>query len=159
MNLASVLHQMMQDSMSAAQLTDLKVGTVAAVDPLEITINAAMAPLQAGVLYLTAAVVERKIPILTHFHEIPAGTLSHNHSGEVGQDLSSVYQTGSSLVSQGASGTQEENIVCYENGQPLPVEDGYIILNRGLQVGDKVLLLRVQQGQRFVVLSRVMEVS
>lgn len=131
MNLASVLHQMMQDSMSAAQLTDLKVGTVAAVDPLEITINAAMAPLQAGVLYLTAAVVEKKIPVLSHTHTYTDGT------------------TGEALTS----------VVCLEGGQPLPVEDGYIILNRGLQVGDKVLLLRVQQGQRFVVLSRVMEVS
>lgn len=135
MNLAGVLHQMMQDSMGAAQLTDLKVGTVAAVDPLEITINSAMAPLQAGVLYLTAAVVEKKIPVLSHTH---------------------------TYTDDGASSTTGEaltSIVCLEGGQPLPVEDGYIILNRGLQVGDKVLLLRVQQGQRFVVLSRVMEVS
>ena len=31
----------------------------------------------------------------------------------------------------------------------------YIILNPALKVGDKVLLLRVQSGQKFIVLSRV----
>ena len=40
---------------------------------------------------------------------------------------------------------------------PLPVENGFIILNRGLAVGDKVLLLRVQSGQKFIILSRVMK--
>ena len=53
----------------------------------------------------------------------------------------------------------QSNIICYENGQALPVEDGYIILNRALAVGDKVLLLRVQKGQKFIVLSRVMEAT
>ena len=38
-----------------------------------------------------------------------------------------------------------------------PVEGGYIILNRGLEAGDKVLMLRVQNGQKFLVLSRVFE--
>ena len=35
------------------------------------------------------------------------------------------------------------------------MEDGYIILNRALAVGDEVILLRVQNGQKFIVLSRV----
>ena len=49
------------------------------------------------------------------------------------------------------------NIACYENGIALPVEKGYIIINRALAAGDKVLLLRVQSGQKFIVLSRVFE--
>ena len=47
--------------------------------------------------------------------------------------------------------------MCIENGQPLPVEDGYIILNRALAAGDKVLLLRVETGARYIVLSRMFE--
>lgn len=46
---------------------------------------------------------------------------------------------------------------CMEHGVPVPPSEGYTILNRGLAVGDKVLLLRVMHGQRFVVLSRVFE--
>ena len=131
MELADVLRRMTEDGLNASQLTDLKIGTVTGTNPLEITVNPAMPPLKPGVLYLTAAAAERKIPLLAHSHTTPAG------------------ETGKSL----------ENLAALENGLPLPVKDGYIILNRGLESGDKVLLLRVMRGQRYVVLSRVMEVT
>lgn len=44
-----------------------------------------------------------------------------------------------------------------ENGVVQPVENGYIIINRGLAKGDKVLLFRSDGGQRYIVLSRVFE--
>lgn len=155
MELKDVLQQISQQSYSASQPTDLCIGTVTAVNPLEITINIAMAPLQQSVLYLTASVVERKIPVLSHSHYIPAGTLTHTHGGAVAEDLTGQYQTNNSLLSSGAdTSLQTEDIVCYENGTALPVEDGYIILNRALEVGDEVLLLKVQRGQKFIVLSR-----
>ena len=147
MELKDVLQQMMQQSQAAMQPTDLCVGTVDAVHPLAITINPAMAPLRQEVLYLTERVVEKKIPILTHSHTIPAGTLWHNHGGAVGDDLGASCATGEML----------QPVRCYENGKALPVENGYIILNRALAVGDRVLLLKVQKGQKFIILSRVFE--
>ena len=147
MELKDVLQQMMQQSQAAMQPTDLCVGTVDAVHPLAITINTAMAPLRQEVLYLTESVVEKKIPILTHSHTIPAGTLRHNHGGAVGDDLGASCATGEML----------QPVRCYENGKPLPVENGYIILNRALAVGDRVLLLKVQKAQKFIILSRVFE--
>ena len=136
MELKDILQQLTQESMKSAQLTDLQIGTVTSVSPLEITVSTSMAPLQSGVLYLTVNVVEKKIPVLQHNHVI--------HDTYTG------------------GGTSEDNlmqssIICYENGTALPVQNGYIILNRALEVGDIVLLLRVQNGQKFVVLSRVME--
>lgn len=136
MNLSEVLYQMMEQSQQAAQLTDLKVGTVTKADPLEITISASMAPLRGPVLLLTSAVVEKKIPVLQHNHVI------HD-----------TYTGGGSCESS----LLTNEIICVENGSPLPVEDGYIILNRALSVGDKVILLRVLNGQQFIVLSRVFE--
>ena len=52
---------------------------------------------------------------------------------------------------------QAENFVGWENGAALPLskDKKYIILNPALKAGDKVLLLRVQSGQKFIVLSRV----
>ena len=47
--------------------------------------------------------------------------------------------------------------MCWEDGKKLPVKDGFIILNRRLEEGDRVLLLRVQHGQKFIVLSRIFE--
>jgi hypothetical protein len=131
MELKDVLYQMMNDHQNATQPADLRVGTVTAVNPLEITINTAMAPLKAGILLLTEPVVEKKIPILQHLHNTPAGLSDER--------------------------LLESQIICYEHGKPLPVENGYIILNRALEVGDKVLLMRVQNGQKFIILSRVFE--
>lgn len=127
MELIDALHQISQQSQKAMQPTELVIGTVTGISPLEITSNTAMAPLREAVLYLTANVVEKKIPILQHTHTTPEGT------------------TSSAL----------DSIACLENGEALPVENGYIILNRALEVGDKVLMMKVQHGQKFVVLSRV----
>ena len=138
MELKDILQQMMQESMKSAQLADLQIGTVTAVNPLEITISASMAPLRASVLYLTSSVVEKKIPVLEHIHTI---TVHDSYTGGGTADCASALS----------------NIACYENGTALPIENGYIIINRALAAGDKVLLLRVQSGQKFIVLSRVFE--
>lgn len=129
MELKDIIQKIVTQTLDAMQPTDLRIGTVNSADPLEITINPAMAPLRRKVLYLTEAVVEKKIPILRHSHACPEGV------------------TTDALL--------ENDVICREDGDPLPVADGYIILNRALAVGDRVLLLRVQGGQRFVVLSRV----
>lgn len=136
MTLSETLYMMMQQNQQAGQPTDLRVGTVTSTDPLEISINTAMAPLRREVLLLTESVVEKKIPVLQHNHIIHD---SYSGGGSSEDNL------------------LESQIVCYENGQPLPVEDGYIILNRALAVGDRVLLLRVQNGQGYIILSRVFE--
>ena len=136
MELKDVLQQMIQENAQAGQPTDIRIGTVTSADPLEITINTQMAPLKASVLYLTAAVVEKKIPVVEHSHTI---------------EVQDTYTGGGSATCS----TELSHIICYENGAALPVENGYIILNRALAVGDEVILLRVQNGQKFIVLSRV----
>lgn len=187
MDLIDTLHGIVEGSMNAYGLSDLAVGTVSRTDPLEITIRETMAPLPQEVLWLTAAVVEKKIPVLTHEHitkgfrhghtvsgighSHTVSGLGHSHStdeGSTGTGLDGSYQTGDSLGGSYATGDalmpdaytsdkRLENIVCYEDGKALPVEDGYIILNRGLAAGDKVLLLRVMRGQQFIVWSRIFE--
>lgn len=131
MELRDVLQQMMQANQKGMQPTELCIGTVTSASPLEITINTQMAPLRSPVLYLTESVIEKKIPILQHTHVIHD---TYSGGGSCEEALSA--------------------IACQENGKALPVENGYIILNRSLAVGDEVLLLRVQHGQKFIVLSR-----
>lgn len=118
MELKDVLYQMMDQSRQASQPAELKIGTVTAAAPLTVSINPAMAPIQNSLLYLTSAVVERKISPLV------AGL---------------------------------DDVVCTENGTALPADSTGITINRALQVGDRVLLLRVQNGQKYIVLSRVFE--
>ena len=138
MSLLNTLCLINESNQRAGHPTDLRTGTVTSASPLEITINTQMAPLKAPTLILTEAVVEKKIPVLEHTHGI------HD-----------TYTGGGSCD----PALLESQILCQEHGQALPVEDGYIILNRALEVGDRVLLLRVENGQRFLVLSRVFEVA
>lgn len=148
MELLDVLQQIAQQGADALSPADLVIGTVTAVAPLEISIDPAMDTLRAPVLYLSAAVVERKLPILRHSHQV--GGLGHSHNtpeGSTSSDLTGTYDTTPAL----------ENIACIEHGKALPVKDGYILLNRGLEAGDRVLLLQVMHGQRFIILSRVFE--
>ena len=156
MNLVDALVMVSEATAKASQPCDLEVGTVTTVNPLSVTRDVAQAPLTEAVLILTESVVEKKIPILDHIHHI--NTLGHSHTcpdGGTSTNLTGSYPTLTSLVSEGANSDQTQDIICYEHGQPLPIEDGYIILNRALEVGDKVLLLRVQKGQKFIILSRV----
>lgn len=204
MELRDVLYQMMQRNAAAMQPTDLCVGTVVGTGPLQVSLSAQTAPLEGAQLILTAAVVEKKIPVLTHIHEMEGlshthtlsglghshdttgfahshttGGLSHAHTlaeGQTGAALTGSYSSDEQLAgtfssdqkltgtytTSGALGDVEmqgalSGVVCIENGQPLPVEDGYIILNRALAAGDKVLLLRVERGARYIVLSRMFE--
>lgn len=156
MNLVDALVMVSEGTAKASQPCDLEVGTVTTVNPLSVTRDVAQAPLTEAVLILTESVVEKKIPILNHIHHI--NTLGHSHTcpdGGTSTNLTGSYPTLTSLVSEGANSDQTQDIICYEHGQPLPIEDGYIILNRALEVGDKVLLLRVHKGQKFIILSRV----
>lgn len=128
MELIEVLQKISQDAAGGMGLTDLTTGTVTREDPLEITTQTSMQVLKSPVLYLTSAVVEKKLSPLAHSHTYGEGTAT--------QDAL-------------------EGVFCAENGQTLPADSSGITLNRGLETGDKVLLLRVQRGQKFVVLSRI----
>lgn len=146
MELIDVLQQIAQSSQRAMQPAELQIGTVVSEAPLEISVNAAMAPLKAEVLHLTESVVEKKIPALSHSHQ--TGGLSHSHTAKEGS-------TSASLSGSYPSDARLTGIACIEHGVKLPAENGYIILNRRLQAGDKVLLLQVRHGQEFIVLSRL----
>lgn len=148
MQLIDMMQQIAQQSQQASQPTELCTGTVVSASPLEITVDTTMAPLRAPVLYLTSAVVEKKITTLKHTHQIEE--LAHSHlyaQGQTQDALESPVETEPAL----------EAVVCLENGAALPKDAQYITLNRALAAGDKVLLLRVQHGQKFIVLSRIFE--
>lgn len=160
MELIDVLQQINQNSQHASAPTDLAIGTVTKAAPLEISINAHMGPIKEPVLYLTSAVIEKKIPVLEHTHGAPAGVTdqapAHSHALKEG-GLTEPGGGHSHSLPGGATGAalQQQEIACLENGEKLPVEKGYIVLNRGLREKDKVLMLRVQHGQKFIVLSRI----
>ncbi len=165
MELIEVLQEINQRSIRAVQPSDMAIGTVQTAKPLTIRISPAMAPLEESQLYLTASVVEKKIPQLTHCHDTGGfvhshrvSGLGHSHSASGGtteEALDGSYSTSPGLNDTYTSDNRLGEIAALENGKALPAKDGYIILNRGLEEGDKVMLLQVMGGQKFIVLSRL----
>ena len=128
MNLVQVVQGIVKETMKAYQPAEMQIGTVTSASPLEITLDTTMQVLKQQVLYLSETVVEKKIPVLEHTHQAPGGT------------------TQPALL--------QSEIICDEHGTGLGVKDNSIIFNNALSVGDKVILMRVQNGQKFVILSR-----
>ena len=146
MELIDAIQQVIDGYMKNSGATDVVFGTVTKANPLEITLINTMLPIPKDLLYLTESVIEKKIPDLKHYHTINVLGHSHTVSGvTTSTDLSESYNTQNKLA----------NHKVVENGQILPIVDGYIIINKGLAVGDKVMMLRVKAGQAFIVLSRV----
>ena len=131
MNLVQVVQGIVRETMKAYQPAEMQIGTVTSASPLEITLDTTMQVLKQQVLYLSETVVEKKIPVLEHTHQAPGGT------------------TQPALL--------QSEIICDEHGTGLGVKDNSIIFNNALSVGDKVILMRVQNGQKFVILSRTFD--
>lgn len=56
MTLIDMIHKIVQETVSAMQMTEYVPGTVVSASPLEISINPAMAPLKSIVLIMTSGV-------------------------------------------------------------------------------------------------------
>ena len=105
MNLTDILHQIAQESMEGSGLSAMTIGTVTSAKPLAVKIREGMADIPQEALRLTAAVIEKKIPVLKHQH-ITKGfrhdhgipDLSHSQTteeGETGAALEGSLRTGS----------------------------------------------------------------
>lgn len=127
MTLLDALLEVNKAGLGSQQPTDLAVGTVETTNPLSIRLDVSQAPLRSEVLYLTSAVIEKKLSYLGHRHTVGGSTTSEALTAPV----------------------------CYENGVALPSDSSGVTINRGLAAGDKVLLLSVQRGQKYLVLSRI----
>lgn len=141
MELLQVIQQICSQTVSSMQPADICFGKVVSKDPLQIQTDMFKEPLRKEVLILTASVIEKKIEIKQHKHTVSG--LSHSHGGS--SALGGTYDT--SLVNL--------NPKCIENGIELPAGPDWVIITRGLEVGDQVCMLSVQNGQKFVVLSRL----
>lgn len=155
MELSGTIQKIVKQYFDGRGMTDMVIGTVTKIDPaLEITLEETMIPLRGDMLVLTDAVIEKRLSINGHIHNI--NTLTHSHSyTDSDNGSTSTKTTGDALTGSYVSLASMENIICYENNVALPVRENQVIINRGLIVGDKVIMLRVSDGGRFVVWSRV----
>ena len=175
--MSTLLQEIQKIAIKAVQATnpvEFVIGTVTGDSPLSVRLSESSITISGDSLILSQAVVERKLMIKKHTHTIGTDLQTHTHpySGTcavvIPPDTAPI--TGESAGNTSAS-TQLQpttkvddtvlDVVYSEHGQELEEQveksddDVVITFNRGLAKGDKVLMLKVCEGQRFVILSRV----
>lgn len=180
-NLVQSIQQIVENVLDNRGLTNMELGTVTSIDPLKITILTTMLPIPPQMLQLTEGVMRKVIYVRGHIHNI--NTLSHTHTtsglghshsnsgtGTIGEALTGTYESNAGLTGSYPTLGSIENMQVYEDGVALPstlVPDPEnpelmvreVVINPGLALNDKVILMKVYDGQRFIVLSRVFEID
>lgn len=137
---------------NASQLMDLRFGIVESVEPLKIRINPKMV-LDDNYLILTNAVKDHAVDISVSWSTVEddylhEGAMKHTH--QPGQ-----YKDGEGSPLSGVSGAP----VAFDTKHKHDIKGRKkIIIHNGLTLGEKVLLLRTQGGQDYVVIDRVDEI-
>ena len=131
------LLKIMQEAgkMPTGETTDLLFGVVTSKDPLKIKVDNRY-EVTKDFLILSALCKETVIPIPAHTHVLQA------HSTQSAGDPSHTHDISQKETVGGVTVTEE------------PAAFTSIKLWRGLEVGDKVRMLRVNKGQSFYVIER-----
>lgn len=125
------LKQLVSNVMGASQLSDISFGVVISPNPLQVQLNQKMI-LTDEYLILTNAVRDHAVDITVSWTTVDN---THKHgNGNNGQPTDDVTHN------HGIQGRKK------------------ITIHNGLTAGEKVLLLRAQGGQKYVILDRVDEV-
>lgn len=162
-NLLTTIQRIAVKAVEATNPVTFYIGTVTSVDPLKVRIHNTTIEVDQDCLVLSSAVVEKKITINSHDHPIGDALTNHTHQyidTTPTASVSSVTQASTDLAGAKVAPITLEGS-CVEHGEDLPVEqkDNNLVItyNRGLKKDDKVLMLKVSNGQQFVILSRVFE--
>nr|DAK60240.1 MAG TPA: Protein of unknown function (DUF2577) [Caudoviricetes sp.] len=215
-NIVVLIQKIIDNFLSSKSFTDLKVGTVKSIDPLQIKLMGSFIVLDESNLILTENVIRKEIRIKPHQHFFEDDHFKHNHgsplkfpksvtvegsitnipalaspAGPVSGTISSTWQqtkgevtfdegkkdldlsdSGDEIFTKLNRQSTESTLEVVVNGKTIPLsldpddekeEDDkdspvyWGVLNHGLYPEDKVLLLEVNSGTRWVVLSRMYE--
>ncbi len=140
--LLQVMKRAAVEAVAAGQPVALCYGTVRSVEPLQIMADQKL-PLEAEQLELTGAVQDR-------FVDIEINAYTENDAFMDGRHTHGIIDTytGGGSADEGNLNTTHKHAV---KGRKK------LRLFNGLQVGERVLLLRWQGGQKYLVLDRVSE--
>lgn len=170
-NLLQVIQSIAVNAVNASNPASLCFGTVTNESPLEIRLNESTLTISGDAILLTESVVERKLTIDKHLHTLPDNVKKHTHpvngnfNGTVGGAAASGTVNGNASASTDI-GDKTDNTVLSVHWDEFGVslddkqitssdEKVEIILTRKLEKDDKVIMLRLMGGQKFLVLSRV----
>ena len=179
-NLVEVIKKVALEAVSASNPTSLVIGKVTNISPLQITIEQRLT-LDEDFLILTKNVTDHYVDMsvshstvsngiagLSHSHdysgetkEISIDSHTHNVANDTGESTSSEAGAGSTLHKHSYSGTTNEALSNSESATKHSHEykgKKKIMLHYGLKQGESVLLIKMQGGQKYIVLDRIGDV-
>ena len=140
MNTGVAIRRLIQDTIDSENLADYAIGIVSGIEPLKIKLTGMEEELFGECLYETEGVLEKTIDKVEHEHKYFDSDTGEGASGSSNRETE----------------TELPNIQCYLKGEPLGYsKDNKIIINKGLEVGDKVIMLKVRHGQVYIILSKL----
>ena len=173
-NLLTVIQQIAVNAVQSTNPMEYRIGTVTSADPLKIRLNDSTLEISGSSILLTEPVVEKKITIQKHTHKIGATIASHTHivtptdltviaapapTTPPGPSVSGVVPATNDFNKDTTIIDTVLDAKCTEFGVDLPIKSDsnkiVFTTNRALEKDDKVLMLKVSDGQQFIVLSRI----
>ena len=176
-NLVEVIKKVAIEAVQASNPASLVIGEVTSVNPLNITIEQRLT-LDEDFLILTKNVTDHYVDMTVSHSTVSNGIsgLSHSHSysgetketnvdahthditSETGGSTSSEAVSGSTLHKHSYSGTTNDALSGAEAATKH--SHGYkgrkkIMLHYGLKQGESVLLIKMQGGQKYIVIDRI----
>lgn len=151
-SIATSVQRLAKNVMNASQLTDLRLGIVESVNPLKIRLDQ-QTVFTDEYLILTNAVKDHSVDISVSWateedNFLDQNAMMHTHDG-----TPLIGNSGKPIVGQTGTTTNFDTTHHHEiKGRKK------IIVYNGLTVGEKVLLLRTQGGQYYIVIDRVDEI-
>lgn len=169
-NLLNTIQQIAVQAVQANNPISFLYGTVKKVNPLAIEVgdNGLVIPEKA--LILCEPVIEKKLTIKKHNHTIGSALVDHTHqvSGTAGTyPFNTTSEAGSGLNAKTTVDNTVLDAYCQEFKMDdehklpaVPDEDKIVVtINKALEVGEKVVMLKVCSGQEFIVLSRMYDLG
>lgn len=171
-NLLTTIQSIAVNAVKSTVPVEYCIGTVTSESPLKVRLNDSTLEVWGDTLMLTSAVVERKMTIKKHNHGIGDELKDHVHQYEcngaplltAGPALKSPPSTPNSPIPFETNKVDDEVLDAFvtEFGKekldvkkPTDKSEIIVTINRGLKKGDKVIMIRVCGGQKFIILSRI----
>lgn len=166
-SLNGAIQKAINSNFNSRSLTNLVFGNVVQIDPdIRIKIEGDQEPLPTAALEFTDAVLEKKMIVHRHKHDITSLRHTHITDDATSPSTSRLQETFDALNGTYPTEYELQNIEYYINGDQVEkinintdVETlaTQIVINRALEVGDKVMMLSVKNGQGFIVLCKITE--
>lgn len=143
--LVNLIKQVAVNAVSAAKPAEIVFGKVKSISPMQIVVDQKMT-LGKNQLILAQRVTDHKVSVMVDWHtENATATYSHSVTG-------STASAGDPSHSHNLDSTSSAEDIQHSHSIVGKVE---ITVHGGLAVGDEVILIRQQGGQKYIVTDRI----